>query len=32
MNNYEYLLQDINTLKGIGYKTSKLFKEFKYKK
>jgi len=27
MNNYEYLLQDINTLKGIGYKTSKLFKK-----
>ncbi len=27
MNSYEYLLQDINTIKGIGTKTSKLFKK-----
>ena len=26
MNNYEYLLKDINTIKGIGTKTSTLFK------
>ena len=27
MNSYEYLLQDINSIKGIGTKTSKLFKK-----
>ncbi len=27
MNNYEYLLSDINNIKGIGLKTSKLFKK-----
>ena len=27
MNSYEYLLQDINRIKGIGIKTSKLFKK-----
>ena len=27
MNNYEYLLKDINSIKGIGLKTSKLFKK-----
>ena len=27
MNNYEYLLKDINTIKGIGSKTSKLFRK-----
>ena len=27
MNNYEYLLKDINSIKGIGAKTSKLFKK-----
>ena len=27
MNNYEYLLKDINTIKGIGTKLSKLFKK-----
>ena len=29
MNSYEYLLQDINRIKGIGSKTSKLFKKKK---
>ncbi len=27
MNSYEYLLQDINSIKGIGTKTSKLFRK-----
>ena len=27
MNNYEFLLRDINTIKGIGSKTTKLFKK-----
>ena len=27
MNNYEYLLSDINSINGIGSKTSKLFKK-----
>ena len=27
MNSYEYLLKDINTIKGIGTKLSKLFKK-----
>ena len=27
MNSYEYLLQDINNIKGIGTKTTKLFKK-----
>ena len=27
MNTYEYLLQDINSINGIGNKTSKLFKK-----
>ncbi len=27
MNNYEYLLKDINTIKGIGAKLSKIFKK-----
>ncbi len=27
MNNYEYLLKDINTIKGIGLKLSKLFRK-----
>ena len=27
MNSYEYLLQDINRIKGIGSKTTKLFKK-----
>ena len=27
MNNYEFLLSDINTIKGIGAKTTKLFKK-----
>ena len=27
MNNYEYLLKDINSIKGIGLKTSKLFRK-----
>ena len=27
MNSYEYLLKDINTIKGIGSKTSKLFRK-----
>ena len=27
MNSYEYLLSDINNIKGIGTKTSKLFKK-----
>jgi len=27
MNNYEYLLSDINNIKGIGDKTAKLFKK-----
>ena len=27
MNSYEYLLQDINSIKGIGAKTTKLFKK-----
>ena len=27
MNSYEYLLQDINRIKGIGAKTTKLFKK-----
>ena len=27
MNNYEYLLKDINTIKGIGSKLSKLFRK-----
>ena len=27
MNTYEYLLLDINNIKGIGTKTSKLFKK-----
>ena len=27
MNNYDYLLSDINTIKGIGSKTCKLFKK-----
>ena len=27
MNSYEYLLQDINNIKGIGVKTTKLFKK-----
>ena len=27
MNDYEYLLSDINYIKGIGLKTSKLFKK-----
>ena len=27
MNNYEYLLKDINTIKGIGTKLSKIFKK-----
>ena len=27
MNNYEYLLSDINKINGIGHKTTKLFKK-----
>ena len=30
MNNYEYLLQDINKLKGVGNKTADLLKKKKY--
>ena len=31
MSNYEYLLTDINSIKGVGLKTAKLFKKKEYK-
>ena len=30
MSDYEYLLSNINTINGIGKKTTKLFKKKKY--
>ena len=30
MNDYKYLLSDINNINGIGVKTAKLFKKKKY--